>query len=111
MPAIGITGGVATGKTALCDCLRQILPAAKFFNADDAAHRLVELPEVREEIRVEFGNEAFSNSGDLNRTRLRAIVFADATKKRALERMKPAVKACAIESLWWPVRTTCSYCA
>jgi dephospho-CoA kinase len=43
MAVIGITGGISTGKTAFCDCLREILPAAKFFNADQAAHELVAL--------------------------------------------------------------------
>ena len=87
MPAIGITGGVATGKTAFCESLQDIVPAAKFFNADQAAHALVQLPEVKQEIRPEFGAGVFSRNGDLNREKLRAIIFGDATKKRALERI------------------------
>ena len=87
MPAIGITGGISTGKSTFCECLRGVLPAAKFFNADGAAHVLLELSEVKREIRAEFGSDVFSRDGDLNRTRLRAIVFADPTKKRALERI------------------------
>jgi dephospho-CoA kinase len=87
MPAIGITGGISTGKSTFCECLREVLPAAKFFNADEAAHVLLALSEVKREIRAEFGSHVFSRDGDLNRTRLRAIVFADATKKRALERI------------------------
>ena len=87
MPAIGITGGISTGKSTFCQCLREILPAAKFFNADEAAHALVELPDVKKEIRREFGAAVFSTEEDLNRERLRAIIFADATKKRALERI------------------------
>ena len=60
MPAIGITGGISTGKSTFCDCLREILPAAKFFNADQAAHELVELdPEVKKEIESRFGAEIF----------------------------------------------------
>ena len=85
MPAIGITGGVATGKSTFCDCLREILPAAKFFDADRAAHELVDLPEVREELIREFGEKILSGTGDLNRDNLRVIVFRDAAKKRALE--------------------------
>jgi dephospho-CoA kinase len=87
MPAIGITGGIATGKTAFCDCLREILPDAEFFNADQAARTLVDLPNVRKEIRLMFGPGVFSDAGDLNRDRLRTIVFADATKRRLLERI------------------------
>ena len=87
MPAIGITGGISTGKSAFCDCLRELLPAAKFFNADQAAHVLVDLPEVKKQIRRKFGGGVFSNEGDLNRETLRAIVFGDAHKKRALEQI------------------------
>lgn len=87
MPAIGITGGIATGKTAFCDCLREILPGAEFFNADKAARALVDVPEVRKEIRLTFGPGVFLDAGDLNREGLRTIVFADATKRRLLERI------------------------
>jgi dephospho-CoA kinase len=87
MPAIGITGGISTGKSTFSECLREILSAAKFFNADQAAHALAEVPEVEQKIRAEFGSGVFSRDGDLNRERLRAIIFGDATKKRALERI------------------------
>ena len=86
MSVIGVTGGIATGKTSFCDCLREIVPAAKFFNADHAARQLVDRdPHVQVELRREFGDAVFSKSGELNRAKLRAIVFADAKKKRALE--------------------------
>jgi dephospho-CoA kinase len=87
MAVIGITGGISTGKSSFCQCLREVLPTAKFFNADEAAHVLVELSEVKREIRAEFGSHVFSRDGDLNRAHLRAIVFGDATRKRALERI------------------------
>ena len=87
MPAIGITGGISTGKSTFVECLRELLPVATFFDADEAAHTLLDQPEVKKQIRHEFGARVFSPDGDLNRTKLRAIVFADATKKRALERI------------------------
>src|SRR6059058_2709326 len=87
MPAIGITGGISTGKSTFCECLREIISTADFFNADEAAHALVELPDVKQEIRIEFGGGVFSRDGDLNREKLRAIVFRDSTKRRALERI------------------------
>ena len=88
MPVIGITGGISTGKTTFCECLREIIPAATFFDADLAAHDLAEKdPEVRELIGREFGPAIFSSSGDLNRAQMRAIVFADAEKRRALEQI------------------------
>jgi dephospho-CoA kinase len=87
MPAIGITGGISTGKSTFCDCLREIVPAAKIFDADLSAHSLAELPEVKQEIRGKFGGGVFSPDEDLNRTKLRAIIFEDATKRRALEQI------------------------
>src|SRR5438552_2673161 len=88
MPVIGITGGISTGKTTFCECLRQVVPAAAFFDADQAARDLAERdPEVRELIGREFGAAIFSANGDLNRAQMRSIVFADAEKKRALEQI------------------------
>ena len=87
MAVIGITGGISTGKSTFCDCVRELLPGAKFFGADQAAHALVEVPEVKQQIRAEFGSSIFSADGDLNRAKLRAIVFGDATRKSSLERI------------------------
>ncbi len=88
MAVIGITGGISTGKTSFCECLREILPAAKFFDADQTAHQLADLdPEVKREIRREFGAGIFSANEDLNREKLRAIVFSNAAKRRALEQI------------------------
>src|SRR6516165_10161675 len=87
MPAIGVTGGISTGKSTFCECLREALPGAKFFNADEAAHVLLDLSGVKREIRAEFGSHVFSRNRDLNRANLRAIVFGDSTRKRALERI------------------------
>ena len=88
MPAIGITGGISTGKSTFCQCVREILAEARFFDADTAAHQLVDLdPQVKKELLAEFGVEVFSGKGDLNRRRLRAIIFQDAAKKRVLEKI------------------------
>ena len=88
MPVIGVTGGISTGKTSFCYCLREILPMAKYFNADKASHDLTSGDaEVKELLRERFGDAIFSGTGDLNRAALRAIVFADAEKKSALEQI------------------------
>ena len=87
MPAIGITGGISTGKSTFVEYLRKLQPVGTFFDADQAAHALLNRPEVQKQIRREFSAQVFSSAGDLNRTKLRAIVFADATKKLALEQI------------------------
>src|SRR5438105_10674847 len=85
MPAIGITGGISTGKSTFCECLREILPSAKFFDADEVARQLVDLDDVKQELLAKFGFGIFSRNGDLNRDALRTIIFQDAAKKQALE--------------------------
>jgi dephospho-CoA kinase len=88
VPAIGITGGVATGKSSFVHHLRELLPAAHFFDADAMARELTRNdPNVLVEIRREFGNEIFHASGELNRSALRAIVFGAPLKRRALEQI------------------------
>lgn len=88
MPVIGITGGISTGKTSFCECLRELAPEATFFDADRAARELADKdPEVRELIAREFGPSSYSAKGSLNREAIRTIVFADAEKKRALEQI------------------------
>jgi dephospho-CoA kinase len=88
MFAIGITGGISTGKTTFCDCLAEILPTARFFNADLAARELVDSnQEVKHAIIAEFGPGIYSATGHLNRAQLRAIVFQNAVKKALLEQI------------------------
>src|SRR5216683_1083239 len=87
MPAIGITGGVSTGKSTFCHCLREILPDAKFFDADEVARQLVDLEEVKQELLQQFGLSIFLRSGDLNREAVRTIIFQDAAKRQALEQI------------------------
>jgi len=88
MPAIGITGGISTGKSTFLKCLREIAPEARIFDADAAARELADTDrEVRGLIEKEFGASVYSGRGDLNREAIRTIVFADAEKKRALEQI------------------------
>ena len=84
---IGITGGIATGKSTFSRSLQEVT-GARLFDADRAAHQLTNEDEaVRRLLRERFGTEIFSASGDLNRAALRAIVFSDSEKKRALEKI------------------------
>lgn len=82
---IGITGGISTGKSTFRQALAR-RTGARVFDADQAARALVDDdPEVRALLREKFGAGIFSALGELNRPALRAIVFAEPEKKRALE--------------------------
>ena len=88
MPAIGITGSIATGKSTFCRLLSELMPEARFFDADQAARLLTDKdPGAREEIRAVFGREVYSESGDLKRDELRAIILSSADKRVALEQI------------------------
>lgn len=97
MPVLGITGGIATGKTTLTNALRSFLPAA-LFDADDYARHLVEKdPAVANEIVAQFGAELLRPAGDIDRSRLREVVFADPKKRQKLE----AILHPRIRRSWW----------
>ena len=64
-----------------------MLPEAQFFDADIAARQVVDLEEVKRELLETFGLSISLRSGDLNREALRAIVFQDAAKRGALEKI------------------------
>ncbi len=86
MPVIGITGGIATGKTSFREELRARLPGALFFDADARARELTAHDEeVRQEIREQFGAGVFFPTGELNRSALRSIILGSAARKAALE--------------------------
>jgi dephospho-CoA kinase len=88
MPAIGITGGISSGKTTFVNCLRELLPQATFFDADAMARELTRHDQaVLAEIRRKFGNRIFDANGQLNRSALRAMVFQAPEKRRELEQI------------------------
>jgi dephospho-CoA kinase len=88
MPAIGVTGGISTGKSTFMNCLRQLFPEATFFDADVMARDLARQDKnVLAEIRQTFGGRVFTESGELNRGVLRGIVFGASEKRRQLEQI------------------------
>jgi dephospho-CoA kinase len=85
VPALGITGGIATGKSAFSQTLLQHLPA-EFFDADQCAHEVLATDSrVHALIRESFGADVFSPEGIPDRGRLRERVFSDDNARRRLE--------------------------
>jgi dephospho-CoA kinase len=86
MSVIGITGGISTGKSTFAKSLRELLPSARFFDADEMARDLTTKDSVvLNEIRDRFGSEVFQANGELNRGALRTIVFSAPKRRRDLE--------------------------
>ena len=89
MPSIGITGGVATGKSTvarhLFNLLQRTVPV-EFFSSDFEARRLTDSNlVVQEEIKAAFGALVFDSEGNLARDRLRDLVFHDGAARKVLE--------------------------
>lgn len=93
MPVIGITGGVATGKSTFTRALHRRLPG-EVFDADQAAHALLEADQgVRVGVEAAFGTGIYNAEGRPNRSRLRDLVFSDAKCRKQLEAiLHPAIR-------------------
>jgi len=89
MPGIGITGGIATGKSTVARRLLETVGnavAADLFDADFEARRLTDTDfVVQEKIKSAFGAQVFDSEGNLARDRLRELVFHDASARKTLE--------------------------
>lgn len=85
MAVIGITGGIATGKSTFVRALLRQLPG-EFFDADQSARELLAGdPEVRIAVQREFGDDIYDPAGKPDRIRLREVIFASEEKRRRLE--------------------------
>jgi dephospho-CoA kinase len=91
---LGITGGIATGKTLFTGCLAALAPQLRIFDSDRCARELTTTDSaILGAIRDHFGPAVFDSSGVLQRPALRAIVFADPVKRKALEAiLHPAIR-------------------
>ena len=91
MPVIGITGGVASGKSTVTRMMSQGLKhrsteEVESFSADECGHGLLEHdPAVRAEVVRAFGEAALGQEGSVNRTYLRGVVFEDREAREKLE--------------------------
>ncbi len=84
MRIIGLTGGIASGKSSVARLLEE--RGVPVIDADQLAREAV-LPgsPALERIAAAFGREVIRDDGTLDRKRLGALVFADADKRRQLE--------------------------
>ncbi len=93
MLVVGLTGGVASGKTAVSQILRE--EGAYLIDADQIARELVQpqTPAWRELRRV-FGTEILREDGSIDRKRLAAKVFSDPEQRKVLNQiLHPRIRA------------------
>ena len=81
---IGLTGGIASGKSTVCDLFSQL--SVEIIDADKISHDITKKDGLAfQEILDYFGKKILGLDGELDRQQLRSIIFNDATAKRALE--------------------------
>ncbi|QIT56266.1 dephospho-CoA kinase [Aquisalimonas sp. 2447] len=84
MLIIGLTGGIASGKTTVSDLFAEL--GVPVVDADIAARRVVEPGQpALDELAAAFGQDVLTESGTLDRKRLRERAFADADLRQRLE--------------------------
>ena len=76
MLRVGLTGGIATGKTTVAAILREL--GCRVLEADKIAHQMI-APDgaAYAEVVKEFGRDILTPEGLVDRQKLGAIVFAD----------------------------------
>jgi dephospho-CoA kinase len=84
MLTIGLTGGIASGKSVVSNILREL--GAYVIDADTLVHEGMsargDLPHA---VSERFGKEILNPDGSVNRDRLAKIVFSDADARHDLE--------------------------
>jgi dephospho-CoA kinase len=83
---LGITGGIGSGKSTASQMLGEL--GAVVIDADQVGHKIY-LPHTPawREIVAEFGDEVVAPDQTIDRTKLGPIVFSDAQKLQALNRI------------------------
>ncbi len=94
MLRVGLTGSIAVGKSHVCEVFREL--GCHVLDADQTAREVVK-PGTKGLSRIveAFGNGVLQASGELDRKKLGAIVFADKDKR---ERLNAIVHPLVIEA-------------
>lgn len=94
MLRVGLTGSIAVGKSHVCEVFREL--GCQVLDADQTAREVVK-PGTKGLSRIveAFGNGVLQASGELDRKKLGAMVFADKDK---LERLNAIVHPLVIEA-------------
>ncbi len=98
MLKVGLTGGIACGKTYVTEQLRT--RGCEVIDADQVARKVVEPGQpAYQDIVLEFGPEILQPDGTIDRAKLGAIVFADTDRRARLNAIvHPRVHE--MQSLW-----------
>lgn len=96
---VGLTGGIATGKSTVASMLREL--GAEIVDADELAREVVKpQQEAWKEIVEAFGAGILRKDKTIDREKLGQLVFADTTARKRLESIThPRIRALADERI------------
>ena len=99
MKLVGLTGGIASGKSAVAKILQRL--GAAVINADDLSREVVEPGrDAWKEIVDTFGAGVLQPDQTLDRQKLRTVIFNDLDGRKKLEAIiHPRVRALAEERI------------
>lgn len=79
---IGLTGSIASGKSTVSNYLKR--RNFLVYDADEIAKEIVNNQDVIEEIKSIFGTVVFDSNNNLDRRKMKKIVFNDEDKRKIL---------------------------
>lgn len=84
MRVIGLTGGIAAGKSTVSETLREL--GAVVIDADKVGHEAYQPgADAYQALVAHFGREIVADDGQIDRRKLGGIVFADPAQRQALQ--------------------------
>jgi dephospho-CoA kinase len=96
--SIGLTGGIATGKSTALRLLKELVPEVTIFDADESVDVLLKSPKVAEELVGIFGQRVIKSDKLLDRPVLREVIFSSLAERRKLEEvLHPKVRKECLE--------------
>lgn len=80
---IGLLGGIGSGKSRVAEELAR--RGARVISGDELGHEALRQATIRDQVVGRFGREILDSRGEIVRSRLGKIVFADPNELQALE--------------------------
>ncbi|SMO44217.1 dephospho-CoA kinase [Saccharicrinis carchari] len=106
MITVGVTGGIGSGKTTVCNIFGVL--GVPVYNADTEARHLTNThPEIVKKVSLLFGKDIYNN-GQLNRNKVGALVFSN---KELLQQLNAVIHplVAAHFKVWLSKHRYCSY--
>lgn len=98
MLKLGLTGGIGSGKTFICNKFKEL--GVPIFNADESAKEIFLKKEIQDKIKwqLNIDSDAIDENGIIIRKKLADIVFADNSKLQILNSILHPLTATAFEN-------------